>query len=406
MPSPTASRRPRPHRPARAGLVSGALVAGAGLALMAAGPALATVPGDVAAPGAAHPIVVQAPGDPISLSVPGVGPDFGYVKQGNLVTRTIEILNDGADAITIDPTPFASLAAPFSLKSTTIAAGTRIASGQRKSVTVAYTAPPAGAKSSQKIDLTVVDLDHMGTLSYSMVFAAESLATDRAHFEATTAAGTNTVDFGSVKVGASGVVPMKLLVQGIDPLFFREGAVEVKDQAGKPLPVRVSASSFGTGKTVKPGDTATFELTFTPTAAGKVDGTVSIAAQVMNGDSETPLLVAVLPLTGTAPAVVTPSPTPTMAPGTPAPNPTTAPGSGGSNGSGSGTGSGTSGAAGGSASGIGAGSGSGSSRSGSSLAQTGASPAIGLGFAGLTVAIGGSALALVKRSRRRLQRDL
>jgi LPXTG-motif cell wall-anchored protein len=382
-----------------------AVVAGAGLALVAAGPVFAATPVHGVAPAAPHPIVVQAPGDQISVSVPGVGPDFGYVKQGNVITRTIEILNDGVDSITIDPATFNALAAPFTLVSTTIVKGVAIAPGQRKSVTVTYTAPPAGTKSSQLINLQLVDFDRPGTGSYAMQFMAESLATDRAHFEATTAAGASTVAFGSVKVGASAVVPMKLVVQGIDPLFFKESAIEVKDQTGKPLPVTVSKSSFGSGKTFAPGDTATFELTFAPTAAGTYDGTVTIIAQVMNGDPETPALIVVRPLTGSAPAVViptpapTPTPVPTTTPSTPTPRPTTAPGTGGTGGSGTGTGTGTSGS---SVSGIGSGAGSGS---GSSLAHTGGSPVIGLGFAGLTLALGGGALALVKRSRRRLQRD-
>lgn len=404
MPLDPASRRTRPTRALRATLTSGALLAGAGLVLVTATPVFAAAPVHAATPAAQHPIVIQAPGDQVSVSVPGVGPDFGSIKQGTVVTRTIEILNDGVDSISIDPATFTALTAPFSLKSTTLVAGAAIAPGQRRSVTVSYTAPAAGDHASQLINLQLVDLDRPGTGSYGLRFTANSLATDRAHFEATTGAGAKTVDFGSVKVGASGVVALKLVVQGIDSLLFREGAIGVLDQNGKPLAVTVSKSSFGSGKTYDPGATATFELTFAPEAAGAIAGTVTITAQVMNGGAEAPTVQERLPVSGSAPEVVTPTSTPTPTPAPTSGPSTPTPGTGSPGGS---AGAGTSGAAGGPASGVGVGSGSGSSRSnGSSLAQTGAAPAIGLGFAGLTLAIGGSALALVKRSRRRVQRKL
>lgn len=263
------------------------------------------------------PAASAAPGDQVSVTTTGLLPDFGYVKQGVTVQRTIELFNEGTDSVTIDPAPLATLAAPFTLLGTTLAAGDVIAPNSRRSLTVSYTAPPAGTVSTQPITLAIADHDVAGVGgSITLVFAAHALATDRAHFDVTTPDGAASLSFGSVQVGASVTRRLTLAVKGIDPLIFAEGAVSILDTSGSPAPgVRIAGSSFGTaGVRYLPGQTATLDLQFSPTAAGTFSGVVRISGQVSNGNPETPSLIVVTPFTAVATAVVVPTPTPTPTP--------------------------------------------------------------------------------------------
>lgn len=363
-------------------LLVGALLAGLALPLAAA------VGGGAA---------LAAPGDPLSVVLEGQSPDFGYLKTGTSLTHTLTVRNEGLDAITIDPTPLVALTAPFTLNSTTLVAGGRIGSGETRTITVTYTAPAAGTTSSRPITLNVLDLDAAGSTVVELGFIGRSLATNRAHFQVDRAA----VDFGTLQVGASVTRRLTITVGGIDPLLFKESAVVARTGAGAALPgARVSASSFGAGMTVKPGETATVDITFTPTTAGPVTGTLTLVGQVNNGDPEPPNVTVVLPISATVTAAPTPTPTPTPTPsptGTPVPTPrptATTPGGGTAPGGGSTPGTGNTAGSGGSSS-IGSGSGV------RGLASTGAEPGVAFGYAALTLLAGAIALLAVRRLRRR-----
>ncbi|GLK16377.1 choice-of-anchor D domain-containing protein [Herbiconiux flava] len=351
--------------------------------------------GGVVAPASA------APGDQISVSLPVLTPDFGYVKQGSVIPRTIELLNDGIDSITIDPAPLSALTSPFALSSTTIVGGNVIAPGQRRTISVTLTAPPAPTVANQAVTLMLVSNDRVGSMPLTLNFHSESLTTARAHFDIATPDGSATLGFGSVKLGTAVTRRLTLTVGGIDPLSFGEGDVKVTDSSGATVgAVRVTGSSFGAGTTYRPMESATVDLTFTPTAAGTFSGAVTITGRTMNGNPEAPSVVVALPFTAAATAVPTPTPTPT-ATATPTPTSTATPqptststatpsasGAPGAGGSGS------------------AGSGSGSSRGGStgpgaSLASTGAAPMVASGF-GLVMLVGGAAAVVLGIRRRRL----
>jgi hypothetical protein len=348
-----------------------------------------------------------APGDQISVSTPGLTPDYGYVKQGSVIPRTIELLNTGVDSVTIDPAPLSTLSTPFSLVSTTLVAGDVIAPGASRTITVSLTAPPAPTVASQSVTLTVVSSDRPATVPLTLAFRSESLTTARAHFDVKTPNGAATLGFGSVTVGTPVSKRLTLTVAGIDPLSFSEGDVRVTDSGGATVgTVRVTGSSFGAGTTYRPMESATVDLTFTPTAAGSVSGTITITGRTMSGNPEAPSVVVALPFTAAATVGPTPTPTPTpttspTATPTPTSNPTStatpqpsssptssasaAPGAGGS-GSGS----------------VGAGSGRGGTTGpGASLASTGVSPMVASGF-GLVMLIGGAAAVLLGIRRRRL----
>ncbi|MBF4572217.1 choice-of-anchor D domain-containing protein [Herbiconiux sp. VKM Ac-1786] len=366
------------HRSRAAAVFAGALFAAAML-------------GGAVAPASA------APGDQISVSLPGLTPDFGYVKQGSVVPRTIELLNDGIDSITIDPAPLSALTSPYSLVSTTIAAGDVIAPGQRRTISVTLTAPPAPTVANQPVTLMMVSSDRPGMTPLTLAFHSESLTTARAHFDVKTPDGAATLGFGSVTVGTPVSKRLTLTVAGIDPLSFSEGDVRVTDSGGATVgTVRVTGSSFGAGTTYRPMESATVDLTFTPTAAGSVSGTITITGRTMSGNPEAPSVVVALPFTAAAAVGPTPTPTPTSTT-SPSPTPTStgtpqptssasaAPGAGGSGSGGVGAGSGRGG----------------TTRPGASLASTGVSPMVASGF-GLVMLLGGAAAVVLGIRRRRL----
>ncbi|MFB2598878.1 hypothetical protein ACEXQE_13875 [Herbiconiux sp. P17] len=322
---------------------------------------------------------LRGPTDFVSVAVTGGNPDFGYVKAGVALTRTISFQNDGLDGWSMDPAPLAALAAPFTLVSTTLIAGQEVEPGQTRSITLKYTAPAAGTVSNQTVNLKAVDFDNPGSLNFALEFKGHSLDTDRSYFEVTTAAGAGTVDFGTVKVGETAKVSMKILVRGIDPMKFTDGQISVLNSSGMPVPgVTVSQSSFGTGGvTYRPGQTATCELSFTPATAGTILGTLTVSGKQMSGDPEAKDFVATLSVRAVAvtPSSPTPTPTPTSTPTptpttTQTPNPTpTATVPGGSGG-------------------------------GGSLASTGAEQVTGLGLGALAVFGCGIAMILVRRFTR------
>ncbi len=345
-----------------------------------------------------------APSDPLSIIIDGKNGNFGPVKTGTVVSRTITLLNEGMDSVTIDPAPLSTLTAPFVLTGTTIKAGEVIATGQRRTLTVQYTAPAVGTVSSQTITLTALDASGTDTVAVPLRFDAQSLATDRASFTATQPDGRAALAFGSVKMGSQATVRLTIAVAGIDPLRFTEGDVVVRDSAGAALStVKIASSSFGAGATLMPRDTGTVDLRFSPTKAGSVTGTVTIVGRVMNGDPEAPSVTVILPLTAEAVPGVGPTPTPTPTPtstSTATPSPTATPtpsvtstagpGGPGTGGGASGTGAGSSGA--------------GGSRVGGSLAQTGADVLPGVVFVVLALLGGTLAVARVRQSGRRQAR--
>ncbi|GAA2226457.1 choice-of-anchor D domain-containing protein [Herbiconiux moechotypicola] len=385
MPVPFSRRRPRAFAALAAAVLAGTALGGLALVVPAAS---------------------AVPGDPTSISLSGPGSDFGAVKTGTTVTRTLTLLNDGTGAIMVDPAPLSALAAPFTLVSTTLDSMDFIEAGTSRTFTVKYTAPAVGTDSMQIVTLTAKNIDGVSPSSTLPIkFAGRSLATDRSFFVVTGPDGAAKADFGTTPMGTAVDRALTITVQGIDDLSFSIADISIADGSGAPLTsVAVGASDFGVGTKYKPGQSASFTLRFTPAATGPVTGTVTVAGRQMNGDPEAPNVVVQVPITAFVEAAVDPEPTPTPTPtDAPTPGPTTTPATptpgsttpttGGSGGSGTGSqSSGT--ASSGSTTGV-------ASRATSSLAQTGAEatiPAVivAAGF----LAAGLLALQIVRRRRR------
>jgi hypothetical protein len=353
-----------------------------------------------AAPAAAEPSdgALRGPGDPISLALTGPSPDFGFVKQGRVIVRDIELLNDGMDGLFIDPTPLSSLTSPFTLVSTTIVAGDEIDPGEARTIRVSYLAPAAGTTSLQPVVLMLQDADAPGMAPFTLNFRGQSLATDRSAYDLSTSDGSAAVNFGTIRPGQTVTKTLLITVRGVDPLRFMETAVTIRNAAGMPLGVvTLTSSTFGTGRTLNPGESAVFDLTFRPTADGTFSGSVTVTGQA-NGDPEASNVTQSLPITAVALTPVTPTPTPTPTPmPTPSPTPTgtsvptpgststPAPGGSGPNSS-TGSGWGTSGGSGAAGNGRRIG-----------LAETGAGQLSGVAGGAFAVLLCGTALLVILR---------
>ncbi|PPF81314.1 hypothetical protein C5B96_09980, partial [Subtercola sp. Z020] len=292
--------RSRLSRLARLVVAAAVVVGGAALGAGAAAPAMAA---------------------PFSFALSGGQPDFGFVKAGSPVTRTFTLLNDGDNAIAIDPAPLFTLNAPFTAGAVSFTTTTVIPKNGRVTFDVTYSEPVPGLVGNQTVTLVATDQLDLEKKSLAINFKAVSTATDPAHFTATTDSGA-TADFGSVTVGQTAKRVVTLTVDGVVPVRFSNGTIALVDGANQPLAgVSLTSSSFGdAGALTNPGSTATFELTYAPTAAGSLAGRAVVSGLPVTGGAESSNLVVAVPLVGAAVAVG-----PTTPPATTAP-PTTPPG--------------------------------------------------------------------------------
>ncbi|MCU1478281.1 MAG: hypothetical protein JWQ64_2974 [Subtercola sp.] len=267
-------------------------------------------------------VVVAAPAQaaPPDFQLVSGNPDFGFVKEGSVVTQTFSLLNDGDDDIIIDPTGLGGLNVPFVVTAIDFT-GHVIPQNGHASFTVRYTAPTAGTNTSQPIVLTATDQTDLSTTTLPITFTAKSLATDPGHFAITNSGGGSGVDFSSLTVGDTVKRTVTLSNDGVIPLRFMNSALTVEDESGAAVPsITISNSSFGdAGAVYQPGESATFDLTYTPTESGSLSATVHIVGVNASTFPELPNVIEDLDVVGSA-AAVTPSPTPT-----PTPTPTSTP---------------------------------------------------------------------------------
>ncbi|RFA08300.1 hypothetical protein B7R54_02970 [Subtercola boreus] len=245
-------------------------------------------------------------------------PDFGFAKAGTVQIKEFDIQNGGDDSIAIDPAPLTALTGPFTVTAGSFSALTVIPKNGHGTFKVNYTVPAVGTVSTVPVTLVVTDQADNTTKNLSITFKGTSIATDPAHFTATTSGGGTSADFGTVSVGSFATKDVTLTVDGVLPIRFSTDNITIVDSAGNPLPgVKVTASSFGTaGAVTNPGVTAAFELTYTPLAAGSVTGSARVSGFALSGSVETSAITVVVPLSGSA-AAVTPTSPPATPPATP-----------------------------------------------------------------------------------------
>ncbi|WP_116281869.1 hypothetical protein [Subtercola boreus] len=245
-------------------------------------------------------------------------PDFGSAKAGTVVIREFDITNGGDDSIAIDPAPLTSLTGPFTVTAGSFSALTVIPKNGHGTFKVTYTVPAVGTVSSVPVTLVVTDQADNKTKNLALTFKGTSIATNPAHFTATTAGGGTSADFGTVSLGGFATQEVTLNVDGVLPIRFSTNDISIVDSAGNPLPtVKITASSFGSvGAIIAPGGTAAFELTYSPLATGSFTGSARVGGFAVTGTVETAALVVAVPLSGAA-AAVTPTTPPATPPATP-----------------------------------------------------------------------------------------
>ncbi|RFA22500.1 hypothetical protein [Subtercola boreus] len=255
--------------------------------------------------------------DALSFQLFGGNPDFGFVKAGSVSIREFDLVNSGDDDITIDPAPITALVNPFSAGPLSFSKTTVIPHNGHATFRVTYSQPTSGVITKQTITLVATDQKDLTTESLSLDFTAESVPTDPAHFTVSSSAGAGSLDFGKVTAGTLSKQTVTVKVDGVYPIRFSDGTLNLTDIAGNQLTdVRVTASSFGSaGAVTNPGASATFELTYAPTATGTLSGTVKVSGFPVTGAAEQSAVNVLFPLAGTAAAAQpTTPPTTTAAP--------------------------------------------------------------------------------------------
>ncbi|RFA16417.1 hypothetical protein B7R22_02710 [Subtercola boreus] len=251
---------------------------------------------------------------PFEFVLSSGNPDFSFQKAGGVQIKTFDLLNTGDNDITIDPAPLVAMAAPFTASAISFTKTTVVAHNAHATFTVTYRVPTVGTVSTVPVALVATDQTDNSKLSLTLTFKGTSIATDPAHFTATTTGGGTSADFGTVSVGGFATQEVTLTVDGVLPMRFSTNDIAIVDSAGNPLPtVKITASSFGTvGAITAPGGTAAFELTYSPLAVGSFTGSARVGGFAVTGTVETAVLVVAVPLSGAASAV-----TPTTPPATP-----------------------------------------------------------------------------------------
>ncbi|MCU1480724.1 MAG: hypothetical protein JWQ19_1510 [Subtercola sp.] len=230
------------------------------------------------------------------------------------------------------------------------------------------------------------------------------------HFTITTASGGGSaVDFGSITAGHSVTQKVTLTNDGTRSLTFKNSDISIVDTAGAPLPnVAFSNSSFGDlGNVYQPEETATFDVTYSPTVAGATTGILTVIGTEFVEDPAPPRITQSVPVTGVATASIPPTTPPTSPPTSPptaTPTPTPTPSTGGSGGAGSGgAGSGGTGTSTGTGTGTGGSGGSSSSAEGQ-LASTGLATQSPVLIGAAATSLGVAALLLALAYRRSVRR--
>ncbi len=220
----------------------------------------------------------DAPNSPMTIALTGTGTQpglasspsavsFGNVVVGNNGSATVNLSNTGSASVTINQASVTGTG--FTISG--LAAGLIIQPGQNANFTAQFSPTSAGnARGNIKVSSNApnspmtIDLTGKGT-------------------QAQIAAVPSSAAFGNVTVGNSNSQTITLSNSGTANLVISQGSA-----SGTGFTV----TGLNTPLTIPPGTNATFNAVFTPSSAGKVTGSVSLASDAPNS----PFLV---PLSGT-----------------------------------------------------------------------------------------------------------
>lgn len=194
-----------------------------------------------------------------TISVAPASIRFGSVPLGETASQSVTISNRGASSVQV--TKASSTAAGFAISG--ISLPLTIGAGKQSTFNVIFSPKSPGAVSG---DISLVS-DASGspttvTLSGTAAAATPLLTTS-----------TSTLGFGDVAIGKSGLLSVTLTNAG-------NSNVAVSKVSGSGAPY--SGSGISAGMILSPGQSATLEETFTPTATGNFTGSVMVVSNASN----------------------------------------------------------------------------------------------------------------------------
>ena len=193
-----------------------------------------------------------------SLSASPTNVSFGSVSVGSTSTQSVTLTNSGSASVTVSQ-------ATVSGTAFTVTKGTplsSIAPGQSATLQIQF-APSSSGNLTGSFTVASDATNSPTTVSLAGTGGATSQLT----------ASPGSLSFGNVNVGVSPSLGITLTNSGNSNVMI--SSVNTSG-AG------YSASGVGSSATLTPGQTATLNVTFAPTAAGSVTGSVSVASNASN----------------------------------------------------------------------------------------------------------------------------
>jgi hypothetical protein len=214
---------------------------------------------------------------PATITVAPTSIGFGSLAVGGTASQSVTISNGGGSNLSV--TQVSTTAAGVTI--TGIALPLTIAAGSQSTFNVVFSPKAAGALSG-----TVSVVSDLSTTAIPVSLSGiGTVAT------ATLTTSTNTLAFGTVTDGQSNLLPVVLTNSG-------NSNVTISAVTGSGAPYTTSGVSAGLILT--PGQSATLNVTFAPTAAGSDPGTVAVASNATNSPDN-------ITLSGTGSTTTTPA---------------------------------------------------------------------------------------------------
>lgn len=209
------------------------------------------------APNSPMTIALTGTGTEPGLAVSPTGVNFKGVVVGNRATATLSLSNTGSAAVTISQASVTGTG--FAISG--LAAGLTIQPGQNSTFTAQFSPTSAGSASGS-ISVSSNSPNSPLTIALSGTGTQPEIG-----------AIPSSAPFGNVTVGNTNSQTITLSNGGTANLIISQGSV-----SGSGFKI----TGLSTPLTLAPGTNATFNATFTPTTAGAVSGSISLANDAPN----------------------------------------------------------------------------------------------------------------------------
>jgi P pilus assembly chaperone PapD len=215
-------------------------------------------------------VASNAPGSPLTIALSGTGiqaqlsatpssASFGSVVTGNTNSQTITLKNSGSASLTISQASVSGTG--FSISG--LSASTTIAAGASTSFSATFAPTLAGSVSGS------ISLTNSGPSS-PLAISLSGTGVAATHL---LGVSPTTLSFGNVTDGTNTSQSVTITNDGNSNVTISSASV-----AGTGF----SVSGAGSGLVLTPSQTATLSVTFDPSSAGAVTGTVTVASNATN----------------------------------------------------------------------------------------------------------------------------